>query len=288
MLDLKLTLKRAEERGVAVAHFNVSDLVVLKAVSSSARELGFPVIVGVSEGEREFVGVRQIAALIRSLREEFDFPIFLNADHTHSLAKAIEAAKAGFDAVAFDGSAMPLEENASKTRQAVEELKSINPRILVEGEIGDIGSGSEIHDKAPDLSKSLTTPEEAAQFVESTGVDILAPAVGTLHGMFRLAPGQAPPHLDIDRIGRIKSATGVFLTLHGGSGTADEEFTRAIAAGMNIVHINTELRIAWRQGLEKGLAERPNDVVPYRILPYAVDAVTQVASARMRLFNGTP
>ncbi|HXP00491.1 MAG TPA: class II fructose-bisphosphate aldolase, partial [Luteibacter sp.] len=77
-------------------------------------------------------------------------------------------------------------------------------------------------------------------------------------------------------------------TLHGGSGTADEEFTRAIAAGMNIVHINTELRIAWRQGLEKGLAERPNDVVPYRILPYAVDAVTQVASARMRLFNGTP
>src|ERR1700754_2350277 len=232
MLDLKLTLKRAEERGVAVAHFNVSDLVVLKAVSSSARELGFPVIVGVSEGEREFVGVRQIAALIRSLREEFDFPIFLNADHTHSLAKAIEAAKAGFDAVAFDGSAMPLEENASKTRQAVEELKSINPRILVEGEIGDIGSGSEIHDKAPDLSKSLTTPQEAAQFGESTGVDILAPAVGTLHGMFRLAPGQAPPHLDIDRIGRIKSATGVFLTLHGGSGTAGEEFTRAIAAGM--------------------------------------------------------
>ncbi len=288
MLDLKLTLKRAEERGVAVAHFNVSDLVVLKAVSSSARELGFPVIVGVSEGEREFVGVRQIAALIRSLREEFDFPIFLNADHTHSLAKAIEAAKAGFDAVAFDGSAMPLEENASKTRQAVEELKSINPGILVEGEIGDIGSGSEIHDKAPDLSKSLTTPEEAAQFVESTGVDIPAPAVGTLHGMFRLTPGQAPPHLDIDRIGRIKSATGVFLTLHGGSGTADEEFTRAIAAGMNIVHINTELRIAWRQGLEKGLAERPNDVVPYRILPFAVDAVTDVASARMRLFNGKP
>lgn len=286
MLDLKLTLERAEERGVAVAHFNVSDLAVLKAVSSSARELGFPVIVGVSEGEREFVGVRQIAALIRSIREEFDFPIFLNADHTHSLAKAIEAAKAGFDAVAFDGSAMPLEENAARTRQAVEELKSINPKILVEGEIGDIGSGSEIHDKAPDLSKSLTTPEEAGQFVESTGVDILAPAVGTLHGMFRLAPGQAPPHLDIDRIGKIKSRTGVFLTLHGGSGTADDEFTKAIAAGMNIVHINTELRIAWRQGLEKGLAERPTDVVPYRILPFAVEAVTQVASARMRLFNG--
>lgn len=286
MFDLKLTLKRAQERGVAVAHFNVSDLAVLKAVSSSARELDVPVIVGVSEGERDFVGVRQIAALIRSLREEFDFPIFLNADHTHSLAKAIEAAEAGFDAVAFDGSAHPLEENAVMTREAVEKLKAINPNILVEGEIGDIGSGSEIHDTVPDLSKSLTTPEEAVQFVQATGVDILAAAVGTLHGLFRVAPGQAPPHLNIDLIGKIKAGTGIFLTLHGGSGTADDEFTQAIAAGMNIVHINTELRVAWRQGLEKGLAERPDDVVPYRILPYAVDAVKQVALARMRLFNG--
>ena len=286
MLDLKLTLKRAEDNGVAVAHFNVSDLAVLKAVSSSARELNVPVIIGVSEGERDFVGVRQIAALIRSIREEFDFPIFLNADHTHSLAKAIEAAKAGFDAVAFDGSAHPMEENAAMTRKAVEELKAINPKILVEGEIGDIGTGSEIHDTAPDLSKSLTTPEEAAQFVKATGVDILAAAVGTQHGMFRVAPGQAPPHLNIDLIGKIKAGTGVFLTLHGGSGTADDEFTRAIAAGMSIVHINTELRMAWREGLEKGLAERPGDVVPYRILPYAVDAVKQVALARMRLFNG--
>jgi len=287
MPDLKLTLKRAEERGVAIAHFNVSELAVLKAVSSSARELDVPVIVGVSEGERDFIGVRQIAALVRSIREEFDLPIFLNADHTHSLSKAIEAAEAGFDAVAFDGSAHSLEENAEMTREAVEALKAINPHILVEGEIGDIGTGSEIHDATPDLSRSLSTPEEATQFVRETGVDILAAAVGTLHGLFRVLPGQAPPRLDIDLIGRIKAATGVFLTLHGGSGTADHDFTRAVAAGMSIVHINTELRLAWRQGLEKGLAERPHDVVPYRILPYAVDAVKQVAMARMRLFNGT-
>ncbi|PTR34072.1 fructose-bisphosphate aldolase [Luteibacter sp. OK325] len=286
MLDLRLSLTRAQERGVAVAHFNVSELAALKAVSLSARELDVPVIIGVSEGEREFFGVRQIAAVVRSIRDEFDFPIFLNADHTHSLAKAVEAAKAGFDAVAFDGSALSLEENASMTRHAVEQLKSINPKILVEGEIGDIGTGSEVHDTVPDLSKSLTTPEEAAQFVESTGIDILAPAVGTLHGMFRIAPGQVPPRLNIELIGKIKAATGVFLTLHGGSGTADDEFTRAIGAGINIIHINTELRIAWRRGLEEGLAERPNDVVPYRILPHALEAVKQVAMARMRLFNG--
>jgi fructose-bisphosphate aldolase class II len=118
----------------------------LKAVFSAARELNVPVLVGASDGEREFMGARQIAALVRSLREEFDFPIFLNADHTHSLPKAVQAAKAGFDAIVFDLSALPLEQNARQTKEAVEALKTINPAIVVEGEIGDIGTGSEIHD----------------------------------------------------------------------------------------------------------------------------------------------
>jgi fructose-bisphosphate aldolase class II len=118
----------------------------LKAVFSAARELNVPVLVGASDGEREFMGVRQIAALVRSLREKFDFPIFLNADHTHSLPKAVQAAKAGFDAIVFDLSALPLEQNARQTKEAVEALKTINPAIVVEGEIGDIGTGSEIHD----------------------------------------------------------------------------------------------------------------------------------------------
>lgn len=113
---------------------------------SAARELNVPVLVGASDGEREFMGVRQIAALVRSLREKFDFPIFLNADHTHSLPKAVQAAKAGFDAIVFDLSALPLEQNARQTKEAVEALKTINPAIVVEGEIGDIGTGSEIHD----------------------------------------------------------------------------------------------------------------------------------------------
>jgi fructose-bisphosphate aldolase class II len=174
---------QAQEKGVAIGHFNVADLTLLKAVFTAAQELKVPVLVGASEGERDFMGVRQIAALVRSLREDFDFPIFLNADHTHSLAKAIEAARAGFDAIVFDLSALPFEENVRQTKEAVEALKTINPAILVEGEIGDIGSGSEIHEEAPDLSKGLTSPEEAKQFVESTGIDILAPAVGNMHGM---------------------------------------------------------------------------------------------------------
>lgn len=272
---------------VAIGHFNFADLVILKGVFEAARECSVPVMVGASEGEREFAGTRQLAAAVRSLREEYDFPIFLNADHTHSLAKAQEAVRAGFDSVVFDLSALPLEENAKQTREAVEVLKSANPTVVVEGEIGDIGSGSEIHADGPTPRRTLTTPEEARQFVAETKVDILAPAVGNSHGMSkRMAAGSDRKHLAIERIREIKSAAAVPLTLHGGSGTADDDFRRAIAAGISIVHINTELRVAWKRGLESGLARREDEIVPYKILPSAVAAVREVVSARLRLFGG--
>ena len=161
MRSLRDALEQGQKGGVAIGHFNVGDWVLLKAVFASAQELKVPVVVGASEGEREFIGVRQIAALVRSLREESDCPIFLNADHTHSLAKAVEAARAGFDAIVFDLSALPFEQNVRQTKEAVETLKTINSAILVEGEIGDIGTGSEIHEEAPDLSRGLTSPAEA-------------------------------------------------------------------------------------------------------------------------------
>jgi len=287
MRQLRDLLQEAQQNGVAIGHFNVSDLVLLKAVFAAARELNAPVLVGLSEGEREFVGTRQIAALVRSLREEFDFPIFLNADHTHSLAKGIEAAKASFDSIVFDRSALPFEENVKQTKQAVEALKAIHPAMLVEGEIGDIGSGSEIHDSAPDLSKGLSSPEEAKQFVEATGVDILAPAVGNMHGMLRsMVKGETKKRLDVERIAGIKQAARIFLTLHGGSGTDDEDLRKAIGVGINIVHINTELRVAWRRGLENGLAKQPDEVVPYKILPSVVNSVREVVGSRLKLFNG--
>jgi fructose-bisphosphate aldolase, class II len=288
MKMLRDVLQQAQTRGVAIGHFNISDLVLLKAVFDGARELNLPVLVGASEGERAFMGVRQIAALVKSVRDEFDFPIFLNADHTHSLASAEEAARAGFDAIVFDRSALPWEENVRQTREAVVALKAINPSILIEGEIGDIGTGSEIHETVPDLSKGLTSPAEARQFVEATGVDILAPAVGNMHGMIStMVRGKVKKHLDIERIVAIKKAAGVPLTLHGGSGTDDDDFRRAIAAGINIIHINTELRVAWRRGLEGALSAKPNEVVPYKILPLIFESVMDVVKTRLRLFNGS-
>ena len=283
----RMRRRKAQEASKAIGHFNISDLVLLKAVFDAARELHVPVLVGLSEGERAFVGTHQIAAFVRSLREEFDFPIFINADHTHSLEKAVKATEAGFDSVVFDLSALPFEENIRQTKQAVEALKSINPGVLVEGEIGDIGSGSEIHESSPDLFKGLSTPAEAKQFVEATGVDILAPAVGNMHGMLKsMVEGHTKKHLDIPRIQAIKGMAGKFLTLHGGSGTNDQDLRKAISAGINIVHINTELRVAWRQGLERSLAEHKTEVVPYKILPPAVASVKQVVASRLKLFNG--
>ena len=287
MFVLKDILQKAQSDGKAVGHFNIADFVMLKAVFASAQDLKVPVIVGASEGERKFLGVRQIATLVRGLREEFDFPIFLNADHTHSLAGAVEAAKAGFDSVVFDLSALPFEQNIRQTKEAIGVLKGINPAMLIEGEIGDIGTGSEIHDVAPDLSKGLTSPEEAKRYVDATGVDILAPAVGNMHGMVAsMIEGKTRKHLDIARIAQIKSATGSLMTLHGASGTDDEDLRKAIAAGINVVHINTEVRVAWRHGLEEGLTKQPKEVVPYKILPFAVEAIKQVTTARLKLFNG--
>ena len=286
MNTLKDVLQQAERDRVAVGHFNFSDLVAFNAIAATARALKVPVMVGVSEGERAFVGVRQAAALVRSVREEYGQPIFINADHTHSIANAMEAAKAGFDEIIFDGSGLPFEENIAQTKSAVEAIKSLNPSILVEGEIGWIGASSEILQKAPEGIGVLSTPEEARQFVDSTGVDVLAPAVGNMHGMLAsMVHGDVQKRLNIERIAEIKAAAKIFMTLHGGSGTNDDDFKRAIKAGMTIVHVNTEIRIAWRRGVEEGLRSEPGEVAPYKILKPAVAAVERVVASRLELFN---
>lgn len=286
MKTLRKILEEADNDAVAIGHFNISDLVTLTGVFQAARDLNVPVIVGTSEGERQFMGVRQVAAIVRSLREEYDYPIFLNADHTHSLSGALEAAKAGFDWVVFDLSALPFEENVRQTKTAVERLKALRPDILVEGELGDIGSGSEIHDVAPDLQKGLTKPLEAKQFVEETRVDTLAPAVGNMHGMLKsMVAGETTKRLEIERIRAIKAAARTLMTLHGASGTHDDDLRQAIAAGITVVHINTEVRLAWRRGLDAALAKQPGEIVPYKLLPQVVDSVKHAVAARLALFS---
>jgi len=285
MEQLRQVLTTAQREGVAVGHFNVSDLTALKAIVAAAQGLKLPVLIGVSEGERGFVGVSQIAALIRSFREESEFPIFLNADHTHSLEKAEQAARAGFDEIIFDGSSLPFEKNLEQTKKAVEMIKSINPDCMVEGEIGYIGTSSDVIYKVPEGAGILTTPAEAKEFVTATGVDVLAPAVGNMHGLLQsMVSGKVQKRLDIDRIAALRDAAGVFMTLHGGSGTNDDDFKRTIKAGMTIVHVNTEIRLAWRRSMEASLAA-DQSVVPYKLMAPVVAGIEKVVEARLRLFS---
>ncbi|MEK7212520.1 MAG: class II fructose-bisphosphate aldolase, partial [Patescibacteria group bacterium] len=277
MLTLRQAIEQADKNRIAIGHFNVSDISALHAVADAAHELKLPVIIGVSEGEREFIGTREIGVLIRVLREELGVGIYLNADHTHSLEKIKEAVAAGFDAVLFDGSKLPLAENMRATREVVEYVKSVKPEILVEGEVGYIGGGSEILKELPaDAAirpEDLTRPEEAAKFVQATGVDLFAPAVGNVHGILMRIDADDPtrihaenPRLDIERIAAIKQAAGVPLVLHGGSGITDEDFRAAIKAGISVIHISTELRAAWLKEVEEGLRDKPGEVAPYKIM----------------------
>jgi fructose-bisphosphate aldolase class II len=285
-LSLKKIIKKAEKEGRAIGHFNISDITALKAIFEAAQELKLPVIIGTSEGEAGFLGRYQAAALVRSLREEYKFSIFLNSDHTKSLEEVKKAVKAGYDAILFDAGKLSLEENIKKTKEVVKYIRSVNKDILIEGELGYIGDSSKVYKEMPKgvsvESGNLTTPEQAKRFVKETGVDLLAPAVGNIHGI--VAGGN--PRLDIERIKLIRKAAGVPLVLHGGSGIKDEDFVAAIKAGISTIHINTELRMAWRHGLESGLQNNPEEISPYKVLPSAVVEIKKVVVQRLKLFNG--
>lgn len=290
LLQLRDLIKQAQFQKTAIGHFNISDIAQLKGIFSSAFELKVPVIIGVSEGEREFIGTKQAAALVKSLREEYGFPIFINADHTHSLEKIKEAVEAGFDAVLFDAGQKPLDENIVLTKEVVDYVKKHNETygtdILVEGELGYIGSGSVILDRIPEgvsiKKEDLTKPEDVSKFIAGTGVDMIAPAVGNIHGMFADVPD---PNLDIARIIEIRDVAHVPIVLHGASGNSEEDVKNAIASGISIVHISTELRVAWKRGLDLALLSHPKEIAPYKLMPEIVHEVQKVATEKLKIFN---
>ena len=286
MKTLRECLAEARAKKVAIGHFNISNLETLWGIFNGAKSLELPVIIGLSDGERDFVGVRQAVALVKSLRDQFDFPIFINADHTSSFERYKEVVDAGFDAAMFDGSELAMAENIKITKQCVDYARQKNPEIITEGEIGFIGKSSKIHDTLPagvQLSvENLTKPEEAKKFVTETGVDLLAPAVGNFHGMIR---GGKDPSLNIGRIKEISEAAKIPLVLHGGSGNSPAEFQKAIEVGVTIVHINTELRVAYRQALQKSLQENLEETTPYKYLKEPVKAIQKIVEEKLKIFN---
>ncbi len=286
MKTLKQTVWEAREKKVAVGHFNISNLEALWGIFRAAQSLNVPVIIGVSEGERDFVGVKLVANAVKSIREEFDYPIYLNADHTYSFDRVKEAIDAGFDSVIVDGAKLSFEENVKLTKQCVDYARASGREVLVEAELGYIGQSSKVLDEIPEGvmldESSLTDPVKAKEFVELTGVDMLAPAVGNFHGMLR---GGVDPKLNIERVKQVAESTGIPLVLHGGSGNSEDDFKQAIANGINIVHINTEIRLAFRDAVKKALQENPDEVAPYKFLKPGMLAVQEVVEKKLRFFN---
>lgn len=281
-MPLNEILKRATAEKWAIGHFNVSNWEQLKAAFEAAKESRSPVMIGTSEGEREWWGLKNIVALIKSLRA--DYPdIFLNADHTKSVEAAKAAVEAGYDSVHFDGSALPLAENISQTKEVVDYVRSINPEVSVEGELGYLRGESKLSGEKIILKpKDYTDPAEAAKFVQAAGVDRLAIAVGNIHGI-----NADEPRLDFERLAQIRQAVpdNVALVLHAGSGISDADIEKAIVAGISNIHISTELRVAFRKGLERSLGDNPNEYAPYKLYQSVVSEIKNIVAAKIKLFG---
>jgi fructose-bisphosphate aldolase class II len=281
---LKEALDWAKKRGVALGHFNISELSAFRAIVRAAKELDVPVIIGTSEGEAEYVDIEVAVAMVKDMRSELDHPIFLNADHFKDLKKIEEAVRAGYDSVIFDAAKESFEENLATTKSTVEMIRGWSGEVLVEGELGYIGESSKVLEgRPPEINISdLPTPAEVARFAEETGIDLVAPAVGNLHGMYKDFPN---PRLKTELIHSLVKVVKVPIVLHGGSGISDEDFITVIRAGVRVIHINTELRVAWRQGIEEALRES-KEITPYKLLPEVEEKIYAVVKKRLKLFNG--
>jgi fructose-bisphosphate aldolase, class II len=280
---LRWYVKDALARKVAIGHFNISNIEGFWAVANAAQKLDLPVIIGVSEGERDFIGVKQVKALVDTLKAE-GRPIFLNADHTYSFERVKEVVDAGYDSVIYDGTEQSFDDNVAATKKCVAYAHAKG--LLIEAEIGFIGKSSKVLDGIPEGVKIseefLTKPEEAARFVKATGVDMLAPAVGNIHGMLS---GGKDPALNIKRIKEVSDAVKIPLVLHGGSGNSAEDFKAAIDAGVAIIHVNTEVRVAFRDALKAQIAKDPEQVAPYKIMKPSVELMQKVVEEKLRTFN---
>ncbi len=296
MLNLKETIELAAQNKKAIGHFNISNFEMIKAVLAAGEELSqgkeekVPVIIGLSESERKFVGSKQAVVFIKSWRDEHEYPVFVNADHCTTFESVKEAGEAGFDSIVIDNSSLPFEGNIKATAEAVTYIKGMYPEVVLEGELGVIGTHSALLDKVPEKAvvgkDHSTTVAEAVRFVQETGVGCFAPAVGNIHGMLKKSFN---PNLDLERITEINETVGVPLVLHGGSGIREEEVAKAISEGMAVVHVSTELRRAYSSAVKKLMEDffvnNPDEVTPYKIMKPVVEEVQMVAKKKLELFG---
>lgn len=277
LIDL---FKSAKEKKYAVGAFNAGGLESLRAIAQAAKKLESPVIVEVSPGEEKHLGLQNFVSLVNNLKEEYGIQIFLNLDHGEDLEVIKNAIELGFDLVHFDGSKLPFEENIRLAQEVVTMAHSKG--VLVEGEIDHIPGSSEKHGENI-VSKNLTDLKKAKEFVDQTGVDILAVFIGNAHGVFF-----EEEKLNIEKLKEINlTLPQTFFSLHGGSGVAPEDVAEALKYGIVKVNVNTEMRVAYRETLENVLRGDPEEVAMYKLLPPVIEAVEKIVEEKILLFGSS-
>lgn len=282
-MNPKEILKQAQTGQYALGSFNFSTAEILKAIVTAGKKFEVPLIVSTSEGEGDFFGMKAAVTMVDFYKKETGLDIILNLDHGKSLEKVKEAIEAGYSAIHFDGSKYDFAENMQKTKEVVDYVKSVNENIVVEGELGYLRGSSALHKEALEISKDdLTDPAQAKEFVQSTGIDSLAMVIGNAHGVYT----QSPEKLYLDRLQEIKDVVGpeIFLVLHGGSGVPGDDVKGAIKLGVVKVNVNTDMRVAWKKGLQEGLDASPDSCTPYKILKGSLDGVQAVVEEKIKLF----
>ncbi len=268
-------INKARENKVAIAAFNVHNLETIQAVVEAAAEERAPVIIQTTPGTLKHAGISYVAACVKAASELYDIPIALHLDHCPSYSTIVKCIQSGYTSVMIDGSHLPYEKNVTLVSKVVEMAHYAG--VAVEGELGRIG-GTEDDMTIDEREAALTVPEEALSFVEATGVDILAVAIGTAHGEYK-----GEPKLDFKRLMSIKELVDVPLVLHGASGIPDESIRKAIANGICKINIATELKVAMAHAIQEIFQRNPKENDPRKYMGAAKVAVKEVVRQKIRL-----
>lgn len=277
LVSIRELLAAAEKGAYAVGAFNCNNMEIVQAIIEAAEAERAPVIMQASQGAIKYAGINYIVAMAREAAAQASVPVALHLDHGTDFNQVMLCIRHGFSSVMIDGSRYPLEENIAVTKKVVEVARAVG--VSVEGELGRI-RGTEDEIKVSEREAFFTDPEEASIFVRETGVDALAPSIGTAHGRYR-----GRPELDFPRLKKIREVTGIPLVLHGSSGVPDEDIRQAIALGVRKVNIDTNIREAFVAAMRRELGNNPEEIDPRKILGPAREAAREVIREKIRLFG---
>lgn len=277
LVNLNEIMERAEREKYAVGAFNCNNMEIIQAIVEAAVEENSPVIIQASQGAIKYAGLDYIIALVKTAADNNDIPICLHLDHGTDFNQVKDCIDRGFSSVMYDGSQHSLEENIRITKEVLEIARPKN--VSVEGELGKIG-GTEDDVHVDEADANYTDPEDAKRYVDETGVDALAVAIGTAHGQYK-----GEPKLRFDILEEIKKRVEIPIVLHGSSGVPDEAIIRAIELGVRKINIDTNIREAFVKGVHKAIEGNPQEIDPRKILGPAKAEMKEIVREKIRLFG---